>query len=451
VLIVDDNFANCNMLIRQMGFWGVCAEAAVSGPDALHALQSAFEQNDPFRIAVIDMQMPGMDGEELRRAMLADRRLAQTKIVLMASLGARYGAERCREIGCLRCVTKPVCRAELFPALGLSLEESESTRPCGGRGNAGQPMPSEPPLAVFHPHARVLVAEDNATNQLVALGILKKFGVRADAVGDGAEAVRALETIPYDLVFMDMRMPVMDGVEATRRIRDPRSAVLNRDIPIVAMTANVQQEDRNRCLEAGMNGFVTKPISPEAVRAALEQWLPAAPTAPAAAAQAETAPNQEQPEQVTGERLKKVTREALHEMTAEAPEQAAAEAPRQVTEEGPEEVVFDRAGVFERMMEDEELVQAVLEAFLDDLPKQIAALKYLLEAGDAPGSARLAHTIKGAAANVGGERVRHLAKQMEEAANAADLDILRHSLPGLEARSRELLAAIAESLPGVPT
>jgi CheY-like chemotaxis protein len=111
---------------------------------------------------------------------------------------------------------------------------------------------------------------------MVALGLLKKLGVRAAVAGDGAEAVRALETAHYDLVFMDMRMPVMDGLEATKRIRDPKSAVLNHAIPVVAMTANVQREDQSRCLEAGMNDFITKPILPDAMRAMLEMWIPAA-------------------------------------------------------------------------------------------------------------------------------------------------------------------------------
>src|SRR5664280_1022624 len=121
---------------------------------------------------------------------------------------------------------------------------------------------------------RILLAEDNLTNQQVALGILKKLGLRADAVADGVEAVRSLETIPYDLVLMDVQMPEMDGFEATGRIRDPGSAVLNHAVPIIAMTAHAMQGDRERCLEAGMDDYVSKPVSPQALAEALARWLP---------------------------------------------------------------------------------------------------------------------------------------------------------------------------------
>lgn len=123
-------------------------------------------------------------------------------------------------------------------------------------------------------NVRILLAEDNSTNQEMALGMLRKLGLRADAVADGAEAETALGSIPYDLVLMDMRMPVMDGIEATRQIRNPRSAVLNHDVPVIAMTANVMQREREACLTAGMNQFVAKPVSPDRLQRALKRWLP---------------------------------------------------------------------------------------------------------------------------------------------------------------------------------
>jgi CheY-like chemotaxis protein len=121
---------------------------------------------------------------------------------------------------------------------------------------------------------RILLAEDNITNQQVAVGILKKLGLRADAVANGAEAVKALETLPYDLVLMDVQMPEMNGIEASRHIRNPHSAVRNHRIPIIAMTAGAMQGDREKCLEAGMNDYVSKPISPQALAEALDRWLP---------------------------------------------------------------------------------------------------------------------------------------------------------------------------------
>ena len=128
-------------------------------------------------------------------------------------------------------------------------------------------------LRLANPRARILLAEDNAVNQQLALGILGKLGLRADAVSNGADALRALETSHYDLVLMDVQMPVLDGLEATRRIRDPASAVLNHALPVIAMTAHAMQGDREICLAAGMNDYLSKPVQPATLVAILEQWL----------------------------------------------------------------------------------------------------------------------------------------------------------------------------------
>ena len=215
----------------------------------------------PFQIAVIDMQMPFMDGETLGRAMKADSRLASMKLVLLTSLGTRGDAKHFAEVGFDAYLTKPVRHLELKGVLSAVW------------GKEGEKLPAMRTIATRHTvretqglfadrKARILVAEDNFTNQQVALGILKKMGLRADAVGNGSEALKALETIPYDLVLMDVQMPEMDGMDATRRIRDPGSTVLDHHIPIVAMTAHAMTGDREKCLETGMDGYVAKPISP---------------------------------------------------------------------------------------------------------------------------------------------------------------------------------------------
>jgi CheY-like chemotaxis protein len=256
-----------------MEAWGMRVSEADSASRALTALYAALQDGTRFHLAAIDMQMPGMDGEALGRAMRADGRLAEIPIVMLTTPGPRHDAQHCKQIGFAHYVNKPIRRDDLLHQLCAALPPAEGAAPlpatAPAKPNIDQPRPL--PFA----NARILVAEDNSTNQLVALGILKKFGARADAVGNGAEAVKSLETTPYDLVLMDMRMPEMDGVEATRRIRNPNSAVLNRQIPILAMTANVQQSDQSTCIEAGMNGFISKPIVPSEVRAALERWLPA--------------------------------------------------------------------------------------------------------------------------------------------------------------------------------
>jgi PAS domain S-box-containing protein len=383
VLIVDDNQANRHMLHSQLRSWGLRPEESASATDARQAVFAALGQGDPFRIALIDMQMPGMDGEALGRWLVSDQRWDGNRVIMLTSIAARYGAQRCREAGLIRWVDKPIRRGELLaalqnPAAALATEHSDQGAQKATRH--------------FDAATRILVAEDNLTNQVVTLGILKKLGVRADVVANGVEVLTSLQTLPYDLVLMDMRMPVMDGIEATLRIRDQNSAVLNRAVPIVATTANVQQADRQRCLDAGMNGFVSKPISPEDLSAALQTWLPARLQAPA-----------NQP------------------------------------------LIFDRAVFLDRMMQDEEMASAILDLFLDDLPKQMSALYRQLAAGDTLASGLTAHSIKEAAANVGAERLRQRAQTTEDAAKRGNLEALRQAMPDLNACCEEFRAAIGKS------
>jgi len=249
---------------------------------------------------------------------------------------------------------------------------------------------------------RVLIAEDNSTNREVALGMLKKLGVRADVVADGAEALNVLESIPYDLVLMDMRMPVMDGIEATRHIRDSRSAVLNHDIPIIALTANAMQSDREACLAAGMNDFLPKPIRKNELRETLIKWL------------------------ITPHRA--------------IPTDTPGVVPPRTVDDAAE--IFDRAGVLGRMEGDNELAQIVFAAFLEDIPRQIQSLKDLVKSGDTANSARLAHSIKGASANVGGERLRNVALAMEKAADLGDLQYVAARVADMELQFGQLRDAM---------
>jgi CheY-like chemotaxis protein/HPt (histidine-containing phosphotransfer) domain-containing protein/anti-sigma regulatory factor (Ser/Thr protein kinase) len=251
-------------------------------------------------------------------------------------------------------------------------------------------------------NAGILIAEDNSTNREVALGMLRKLGLRADAVANGAEAISTLESIPYDLVLMDMRMPVMDGIEAARQIRNPQSAVLNHDIPIIALTANAMQSDRQACQAAGMNDFLSKPIRKAELWHTLKKWLHSAEVAiPTAIGQ--------------------VVLSTTTEDTTP---------------------IFDRAGVLSRLEGDGELAQIVFAEFVEDIPKQIQALKDLVKSGDTMGSARQAHSIRGASASVGGEGLRKIATEMEKAADADDLARVNICMRDLDAQFLLLRDAI---------
>ncbi len=265
ILVVDDNATHRDVLKALLLSWGVRSEEVADGRSALLALARAQNEGDPFLAAILDRQMPDMDGLALAGAITADARLRSIRLVLLTSLGMRDGAPNMADCGISACLTKPVRQSSLFDSLSLVL--------AGHRRQVTQRLPSETGPAVLRRPTRVLLVEDNITNQQVAAGILRKLGYRTDAVADGAEAVKSLSTMPYDVVLMDVQMPVMDGLEATRRIRDPLSAVQNHQIPIIAMTANAMRGDREKCLEAGMDDYVSKPISPKALADVLEKWL----------------------------------------------------------------------------------------------------------------------------------------------------------------------------------
>ncbi|MCX7823689.1 MAG: response regulator [Syntrophobacterales bacterium] len=273
VLIIDDNATNCEILSIRLRSWGMRPEVAYDGPSGLKALYRGIEEGDPFKLAVIDMQMPDMDGESVGRAIKADPKIADTKLVMLTSVGFPGDAKRFRETGFSGYMIKPAKMEEL-KALISQVLVTDSSGPSKLMITRHTLRESIPLPDFSHLKARVLVVEDNVVNQQVAIGLLKKLGVLADAVENGFEAIEALMKIPYDLVFMDVQMPEMDGFETTKRIRHYDSQVLNPHIPIVAMTARAFQEDREKCLEAGMNDYVSKPVSLRALAEMLEKWLP---------------------------------------------------------------------------------------------------------------------------------------------------------------------------------
>jgi CheY-like chemotaxis protein len=266
VLIVDDAPVNREILMVLLKDWGLRPTEVADGPAALQALGEARTARDPFAIAIVDMQMPGLDGAALGRAIKTDARLQDTRLVLCTSLCQSGRDARVEGTDFVATLAKPVRRQELKEILEAAI---------GGKTPATSPTNSGPKI-VLRPglrHARILVAEDNITNQLVAVGILRKLGLNSDVAANGIEVLRALETIPYDLVLMDVQMPEMDGIEAARQIRDPGSRVLDHQVPIVAMTAHALGDDRTKCLQSGMDDYITKPVRVSILVTALEKWL----------------------------------------------------------------------------------------------------------------------------------------------------------------------------------
>ena len=386
ILAVDDNRTNRLVMAEQLASWGARHAEAVGANEAVDMLRVARAEGDPFRVVLTDMNMPDIDGETLGRTIKADPDLRDTRLVMITSHGKRGDAKRLEALGFSAYLTKPVKQSQLYNCLATVL-------------GAGDPSVEARETVLVTRHTinedsrrrlRILLAEDNATNQQVALSILQKLGFHADTVADGRQAVRALETGSYDIVLMDVQMPLMDGFEATRAIRSGETKVPNRRIPIIAMTAHAMKGDRERCLEAGMDDYVSKPIAPQDLAEALERCL-----VPVLAAE-----------------------------------------PGRF--EGPP--VFDRPALLARLMGDEDLVKEITAGFLADMPRQIQKLKGLIDQGDAGSAGGQAHAIKGAAANVGGLALSAAANDMEKLGRAGRLREAAALLPQLE-RQFDLLKA----------
>ncbi len=273
VLIVDDNETNRRLLQILLDGWGCRHDEAAGGSEALRLMRAAHADSDPFELAILDMQMPGMDGETLGAAIREDPDLRKTILILLTSIGNRGDASRFGEAGFSAYLTKPLRQTLLYKAIAAALS-----------GEEGKAIPGERPIITKYTLAMgrqdrvdILVAEDNPTNRTVAERVLLKLGYQADVVENGREAVKALENNSYLLVLMDCQMPVMDGYQATRAIRHPNSCVRNREVPIVALTAGAAQGEWEKCAAAGMNDYLPKPFTPETLSRVVEKWLHAPP------------------------------------------------------------------------------------------------------------------------------------------------------------------------------
>ncbi|MCX4247812.1 hybrid sensor histidine kinase/response regulator [Paraliomyxa miuraensis] len=283
ILVVDDHEVNRRVLTEQLAAWGIRHEARESGLAAMAALSEARASGDPYGIVILDYQMPGINGIEVARAIKQISGLSSTVLVLLTSVTLQVDARELEEAGLAGYLIKPIHQSALLDMLTMAWAAHESGTPqrlitrhsmmaMGTRGSprtlatpgsshsSAAPGPDE--LANLEHH--VLVVEDNAVNQKVATRMLTTLGCRVDVAANGREAVEMIRAIPYDLVFMDVQMPVMDGYAATAEIRR-HEAGTGRRVPVIAMTARAMAGDRERCLATGMDGYVSKPIKRESL------------------------------------------------------------------------------------------------------------------------------------------------------------------------------------------
>jgi PAS domain S-box-containing protein len=357
LLIVDDNATNRRILVGHAESWGMQARATASPREALEWVRGG----EPFDLAVVDMQMPELDGVQLAREIRRNRDAHSLPLVLLTSLGRRSNDPDARALFAAT-LTKPIKPSQLYNGLVTVLHPEVAT--------AGASAAAPEPAA--RAATRILLAEDNEVNRKLALALLARMGYEADVARDGLEALSALSQRAYDVVLMDVEMPELDGLEATRRIRSEFPA--DRQPRIIAMTANAMAGDRDRCREAGMDDYVSKPVRPEALAAALANVVPSDDSAAAEAAGDGDA----------------VDPAALQQLRATAG--------------------------------DDEFVRELIATFLGEAPALLAALREAVAAGDAEAARRAAHTLKANAMTFGITGLAHAARELESAANESALD-----------------------------
>ncbi|MGH8355074.1 MAG: response regulator, partial [Pseudomonas sp.] len=387
VLIVDDNALNRRVLHEQLGSWRVRDGVCASGAEALQMLREAQAAGDPYALAILDYQMPDMDGEMLGRAIKADPALGDTLLLMLTSLGQKGDVERLKAIGFAAYLGKPVRQADLFEALVKLWSTHTQRRPAAmvtrhslAEARAAGRVPARPRF-----DAQVLLVEDNLTNQQVAVLMLRTLGCRVDVAGNGREALRMVQAAAYDLLFMDCEMPEMDGFEAAAAIR--RRGDGKAQTPIVAVTAQAMQGDRERCLKAGMNDYISKPVQLEAFAAALKRWAPSR-LGPAGGA-----------------------------MAAERRETASGLAALSLAGSGwsaalDVEVIGGLRDL--AAATDHDFLQQILQSFLHDGVERIRAMRAALGAGEAEALRQAAHTLRGACRSVGARHMAPIAQQLEE-------------------------------------
>jgi len=362
VLVVDDSAANRRIVHGMLGAEGLQVTEAADGTAGLDALKRAQENGTPYDLAILDAQMPGLDGFELATAVRAVPALAGTRLLMLTSSGARGDGQRCRDLGINGYLTKPASRTDLIDAVSVVLGMAAAAAPI---------VVTQHSIAESRRRLQILLAEDNVVNQEVAATMLRKRGHDVDVVGDGRAAVDAAAGKRYDVVLMDIQMPEMDGFAATHHIR---ATAAGRDLHIIALTAHALGGEREKCLAQGMNDYLTKPFKAHELFAVVEGRAEGTTVGAATAPPAQDAP---------------VDLDAFRrEMRA--------------------------AGV-------EEAVDAILDTFVQSAEERIAALAAALVSGGAAEIERAAHAFKSSAGTIGAKRLAELLQQVEAAAEAGDI------------------------------
>ncbi len=414
ILGVDDNQTNRTVLSRMIEGFGCRIDTVAGGGKALELLHTAQRSGDPYQVILLDMQMPGMDGEQTARAIKSDPLIKDIKIIILSSMGQRGDALRLEALGCSGYLLKPVKQQMLYDALVAIL---------------GADAKQETAIVTRHllsekrkQGLRLLLAEDNAINQKLALVLLQKAGYSVDAVENGLQAVQKAKTERYNAILMDVQMPEVDGFEATYQIRDWEET-RERHIPIIAMTANAMAGDREKCLEAGMDDYISKPLEPKVLFNVLDRWIPGTELMSDHAA-------------ILDETQDYSSIPALSTMTEsifQADEGLFGEEGSGVTAEKTDfpsasgflpsldTLPIDLDAALYRFGDDRGFMMEMCKEFIEGLSDRMVQFHEALQAEDPNTLGRLAHNLKGVALNFNAGPLADIARQLEELGKREDL------------------------------
>jgi signal transduction histidine kinase/YesN/AraC family two-component response regulator/HPt (histidine-containing phosphotransfer) domain-containing protein len=389
VLVVDDNETNRLILQETLTAWRMAPTVVDSGEAALAAMEQAYEKGVPFALVLLDCHMPEMDGFSLADKIRHSPHLSRATIMMLTSGGRGSDQNRCRELGIAAYLIKPIKQSELLDSILTTL----------GLAAPAVQQPSEE-LGVS-PHGmrelRILLAEDNQINQLLALRLLEKQGHSVMIVGNGQEALDAIAVEPFDIVLMDVQMPKMGGFEATKAIR-AREPIGGPRLPIIAMTANAMKGDHERCLEVGMDGYVSKPVKAEKLFAEIRRVIP-----------------------------------VFVELMCQ---------PNGLDSTERKQEVFDCVAALAHASGDNELLGEVIEMFLDEYPRRMSAIRNAISCDDWEALGFAVHTLKGVVGNFYAQAALEATERLEVMADICDLTDLDVALANLENEIERLSQAL---------
>jgi len=381
VLVVDDNGVNRRILQDLLLRWKMRPTVVDSGDAALRAVTAANERGKPFALILLDANMPGMDGFEVARRIGATPSLQGSTIMMLSSSAHHDESNKCREVGIATHLTKPVDQRELLSAIGRILAHEPGQR---------VPLPASMlPADLPERRLQVLLAEDNVVNQRLAATLLERRGHKVTIAGNGREAVAAVSAQAFDVALMDVQMPEMGGFEATAAIRAAESERGTPRLAIIAMTAHAMKGDRERCLAAGMDDYLTKPLDPRRLCALVEELAPGGRATP----------------------------------------------PGVEPDTMPVEVLARVGG-------DRALLAEISRLFVEDAPRHLQRIREALDAGDSESLRRAAHGLKGAAANFDAEGVVNAARALEEMGRSGEPDAQNAAWNALTTEMEQLVTML---------